>query len=138
MGDPTRKAIVDVLAPAPSRCRHVRRATGLEGAYFAYGEPLAALGINYLSLAPFFEPPLEGAPQRHEPAQAGRVCPKHPADLRSGTQMGSDSPGQHEYTHLLEVSCLVPENHTRHTRRGKLYTRSVNNYTCAVLIINML
>ena len=50
----------------------------------------------------------------------GGSTPNHPAALRLGTQMGSDSPGQHEYIFSLEVSCLDPENHTRHTRRGEV------------------
>ena len=41
---------------------------GLEGAYFAYGQPLAATGIVY-SFPGQLSEPLEGAPQRHEPAQ---------------------------------------------------------------------
>ncbi len=40
---------------------------GLEGAYFAYGQPLAAIGIVY-SFSGLLSEPLEGAPQRHEPA----------------------------------------------------------------------
>ena len=35
------------------------------------------------------------ATQRHETAQVGRVNPNHPAALRSGMQMGFDSPEQH-------------------------------------------
>ena len=50
----------------------------------------------------------------------GGSTPNHPAALRLGTQMGSDSPGQHEYIFFLEVSYLDPENHTRHTRRGEV------------------
>ena len=51
--------------------------SGLEGAYFAYGQPLAALGIIY-SFSGTLSEPLEGAPQRHEPAQVGKVYPKPP------------------------------------------------------------
>ncbi len=40
--------------------------------------------------------------------------------------MGSDSPGQHEYIFSLEVSCLDPENHTRHTRRGEVVQPFIN------------
>ena len=80
--------MVEVPALPPSRCRHVTR--------MASPLPTPAHGLLG-GPRPTSRPE---ATQWHEPAQVGRVYPNHryhPAALRSGMQMGSDSPEQHEY-----------------------------------------
>ena len=54
-------------------------------------------------------PSLEEHTQRNQPVKVGRVYPNHPAALRLGTQMGSDSPGQHEYIFSTKSHALLPK-----------------------------
>ena len=87
---------------ASSRCRHVRPVglfdwgprIGPKGdAYLGYGKPLAD-PAHRLHPRPEAYHGNPRATQRDETAQVGRVYPNHPAALRSGMQMGFDSPEQ--------------------------------------------
>ncbi len=70
MGDPHPEGNCGRAGPSTQQVQARSWTSGLEGAYFTYGQPLAALGIVYSFSSPLSEP-LEGAPQRHEPAQVG-------------------------------------------------------------------
>ena len=94
---------MDVLVSAPSRCRHVHG-------------PRAWRATTSCTSTPSPTPSLEEHTQRNQPVRVGRVYPNHPAALRLGTQMGSDSPGQHEYifsTKLMHCSRKPYETHPR-------------------------
>ena len=94
------KAIVDVLVPAPSRCRHVPRWGcwgGLVGLRLPRVRPLRP-GLGTSSTPTRDRRPKRRSrepPWRRAPSWVGRVNPTHHAALRPGTQMGSESPGQH-------------------------------------------
>jgi hypothetical protein len=89
---PTRKAIVDVLCPAPSRCRHVHG-------------PRAWRAPTSCTATPSPTPPPEERPNGFIRTRWAN----HPAALRLGTQMGSDSPGQHEYIFSSKSHALLPK-----------------------------
>jgi hypothetical protein len=73
----------------------------VEHAY--HGKPLADSGTSHRDAT--------------SPAQVGRVYPNHPAALRPGMRMGSDSPEQHEYN--VFVMTIMPCSKTaRDTPEG--------------------
>ena len=93
---PPPKAIVAVLAPAPSRCRHVRRgpinrrATDRTGwdSYLFYGYSHSDSGTSST-------PTRTCGLRAKVSAKVVRVHPSHPAAFRRGMRIGPDSPGQH-------------------------------------------
>ena len=100
---------------ASSRCRHVR-----PGAR-STGGPRIDQGGTPTSASPSPTPahrlPGEPLPTSYpEATPTGRVqrrwggsTTNHPAALRSGMQMGSDSPEQHEQMSSVRLSCLAPK-----------------------------
>ncbi len=115
---PTRKAIVEVLCPAPSRCRHVHGPRVWRAPTSRTANPSPS------SASP--TPPPEERPNGLSRIRWGGSTPNHPA-LRLGTQMGSDSPGQHDYIFFSKSHALLPKT-IRDTPEGGSYNSNKSNF----------
>ncbi len=90
---------------------------GLEGAYLAYGHPSPSSTLST---------PPEERPNGLSRIRWGGSTPNHPAVLRSGMQMGSDSPGQHDHTNRAHLSDMP--------RSRKPYETHQKEEVCTLLI----